>query len=475
VVLDIDYRPNLWGLAGHGAGEARFIASAEVSAHLQGILPACHLIVGTEEELHIAGGVADTREALARVRGLSDAVIVCKRGPMGCVVFDGPIPSELEDGIVGAGFPVEVYNVLGAGDAFMAGFLRGWLTGEDHAISATWANACGAFAVSRLLCSPEIPTWPELEHFLKKGSAHRALRHDPDLNHIHHATTRRRTHPEVMAFAFDHRAQFEELADRHGAPSERIGAFKALALDAALEVQGGEEGFGILCDSRHGKEALFRAEGRGLWIGRPVEVPGSRPLRFEAGLDLGADLAQWPVTHVAKCLCLYHLDDAPDLRAAQEERLLQLHQACRGAGREYMVEIVAGGHGAPGGHTVAGVLDRLYGLGVKPDWWKLEPQADATAWRRIDEVIARHDPYCRGVLLLGMDQPVPVLERAFGVARESRWVRGFAVGRTVFTEAAEAWFGGQISDRAAVEIMARGFAALVGAWRDIAAPEHPVA
>ena len=70
-----------------------------------------------------------------------------------------PIPDDLEDGIVGKGFPIEVYNVLGAGDAFMSGFLRGWL--QRRAASrrrATWANACGAFAVSRLLCAPEYPT-----------------------------------------------------------------------------------------------------------------------------------------------------------------------------------------------------------------------------------------------------------------------------------------------------------------------------
>jgi hypothetical protein len=47
------------------------------------------------------------------------------------------------------------------------------------------------FAVSRLLCSPEIPTFAELQHFLAKGSPHRALRHDAALNHIHWATTRR--------------------------------------------------------------------------------------------------------------------------------------------------------------------------------------------------------------------------------------------------------------------------------------------
>ena len=58
--------------------------------------------------------------------------------------------------------------------------------------AATWANACGAFAVSRLLCSPEYPTCEELQFFLKNGSKHRALRKDEAINHIHWATTRRR-------------------------------------------------------------------------------------------------------------------------------------------------------------------------------------------------------------------------------------------------------------------------------------------
>ena len=43
VVLDIDYRPVLWGLTGHGLGEERFVANDEVSAHLQTILPECDL------------------------------------------------------------------------------------------------------------------------------------------------------------------------------------------------------------------------------------------------------------------------------------------------------------------------------------------------------------------------------------------------------------------------------------------------
>src|SRR5262249_39822587 len=136
VVLDIDYRPNLWGQGGHGAGESRYARSARVTQALSRVLPECDLIVGTEEELHIAAGIENTLEAIRHIRTVSDAVIVCKRGARGCVVFEGPIPDALEDGLVARGNEVEIYNVLGAGDAFLSGFLRGYLRDEPHAVSA---------------------------------------------------------------------------------------------------------------------------------------------------------------------------------------------------------------------------------------------------------------------------------------------------------------------------------------------------
>ena len=125
--LDIDYRPNLWGLAGHGDGESRFIESAAVTAKLQATLPLFDLIVGTEEEFHIAGGTTDTIAALRAVRALTPATLVCKRGPMGAAAFTGPIPDTLDEGEAGPGFPIEVFNVLGAGDGFMSGLIKGWL------------------------------------------------------------------------------------------------------------------------------------------------------------------------------------------------------------------------------------------------------------------------------------------------------------------------------------------------------------
>ncbi len=464
VAFDIDYRPNLWGLAGHAAGENRYIRSGRVSEHLQEVLADCDLVVGTEEEIHIAAGEEDDLAALRKIRSLSAATIVLKRGPMGCVVFPGEIPANLEEGIVGRGFPIEVFNVLGAGDAFMGGFLRGWLRGESSETCATWANACGAFAVSRLLCSPEYPTFVELETFLDRGSPHHALRQDAELNHIHWATTRRAQPETLFAFAIDHRAQLEKLADERGAPREKIAAFKRLAVEAAAKVAGGRPGFGVLLDGTYGREALFDAAKHPLWIGRPVEMPGSRPLRFEGSNDLGSRLIEWPISHTIKCLSFYHPDDDPYLKGDQIRRLVGLHTAARRLGRELMIEIVAGKDEPLGKDTVARALGQLYRRGVKPDWWKLEPQPSIEAWNAIGEVIAREDPWCRGALVLGFEAPEAELARAFQVATRSPVVHGFAVGRTIFAEPARAWLSGAMGDAQAVNEMAERFARLVEIW-----------
>ena len=461
VIFDIDYRPNLWGLAGHGAGEERFIKSDRVSAHLKTILPDCDLIVGTEEEIHIAAGIEDTQEALKIIRALSSAVIVLKRGPMGCVVYQDAI----DEGIVGRGFPIEVYNVLGAGDGFLSGFLRGWLKGEALETCATYANACGAFAVSRLMCSPEYLTWAELQYFLKHGSAHKCLRHDEAINHIHWATTRARQPEQLLALAIDHRMQLEEMADAAGAPREKIAAFKRLAIAAIGQVSAGRPGFGTLLDDTYGRDAMFDAAKLGLWVGRPLEKPGSRPLQFEFTQDVGSRLVEWPVTHTIKCLAFYHPDDAAELKAEQGNKLRTLYEAARKVGRELLVEIIAGKHGVVGDNTVASVMTELYAAGIKPDWWKLEPQATLKAWENIAAVMAAHDPWCRGIVMLGLDAPEAELETAFKVAASVPAVKGFAVGRTIFSGAARSWLSGKMTDAEAVAEMAKRFGNLVDLWQ----------
>lgn len=165
-MLDIDYRPVLWGLTSLGDGETRFVESAKANRELQEVLHHFDLIVGTEEEFHIAGGSIDTLSALTNVRKATQATLVCKRGVQGCSVFEGEIAADWQQVKLHAGVRVEVLNVLGAGDAFMSGLLRGYLNDEGWDQACRYANACDALVVSRHGCAPAMPSKQELDDYL---------------------------------------------------------------------------------------------------------------------------------------------------------------------------------------------------------------------------------------------------------------------------------------------------------------------
>ncbi|KMN76678.1 5-dehydro-2-deoxygluconokinase [Chromobacterium sp. LK11] len=465
-VLDIDYRPVLWGLAGRGDGETRYIASAEVSAHLQSLLSEFDLIVGTEEEFLIAGGAAELMPALARVRALSRAVLVVKLGPLGCAVIPGTVPARIEDAFSVAGAEVEVMNVLGAGDAFLAGFLSAWLRGGDYAECCRRANACGALVVSRHGCAPAMPTPAELERFLAAPT--RRPGEDAALSRLHRVSAARPRWDELCVFAFDHRSQFFELAREAGADEARLPRLKQLLVQAVAGVEqrlGLHGRVGVLIDERYGADALYAATGRGWWVGRPVELPGSNPLVFEQGRAMAGALAAWPREHVIKCLVQYHPDDALDNRLEQEAQIRALYDAAQASGHELLLEIIPSKDLPRADDTVYRALKRLYNLGIYPDWWKLEPPA-AAQWPALDALIAERDPYCRGVVLLGLNAPLDTLRRGFAAARASRSCRGFMVGRSLFQRPAERWLAGEIDDAGLVAEAGARFAELVAVWRE---------
>jgi 5-dehydro-2-deoxygluconokinase len=471
-ILDIDYRPVLWGLTKRGDGATRYIASDTVTAHLQKLLPRFDLVIGTIEEFNIAGGSDDIMRSLAEVRRHTGAVLVVKRGPLGCAVIDGPVPESLDAAFNGAGVRVDVLNVLGAGDAFSAGFMSGWVRGEDYDACARYANACGALVVSRHGCAPAMPTQAELDYFLAHAPEIPHPERDAALTRLHRVTAPRTPRPEVLAFAFDHRPQFFALAQRAGADESRLPRLKQLFVDAVAKVEAdrGMTGrIGMLCDDRYGQDALNAARGRGWWIGRPVELPGSNPLVFDRGRSVGMTLVGWPAEHVVKCLVQYHPDDAIDDRLEQEAQIRALYDAVQVSGHELLLEIIPPKSLPREPDTVLRALKRLYNLGIHPEWWKLEAM-DEAQWAAIDALIAERDPHCRGVLILGQSASVDVLAKAFRDARASATCRGFAVGRTIFEAPSRQWLAGEIDDATLVRDVCVKFEALIDAWQEARSP-----
>lgn len=473
-VLDIDYRPVLWGLTGKADGETRFIADESVTAHLQRILPLFDLVIGTEEEFRIAGGKHELIDALAMVRAVTPATLVVKRGPLGSTIIEGKVPASIDDAPTEHGMEVEVLNVLGAGDAFASGFLAEWLRDAPLAQCARTANLCGALVVSRHGCAPAMPTPAELDYVRAALARDPVSMRRPDLDtrlaRLHRVSVKRPLHDEVLGFAFDHRNQFFELTQQTGASETRISSLKQLFVEAvaqteqALSLQGR---IGVLIDDRYGQDALNAATGRGWWVGRPVELPGSLPLVFQHGRSVGTALVAWPQEHVVKCLVQYHPDAPIEERVEQEAQLRALYDAVQASGHELLLEVIPPKRdtlpSAP--DTVFRALKRLYNLGIQPEWWKLAPLA-AEQWQAIDALIAERDPYCHGVVLLGLSAGVDVLSEGFRAASVSRTCKGFTVGRTIFHEASRAWLAGEIDDAALIASVRATFETLIHAWRD---------
>ncbi len=465
VALDIDYRPNLWNVAGHGDGESRFVADQGVTKHLQGFLRSCDVIVGTEEEFHIAGGTEDTLLALANVRELTDATLVCKRGAMGCSVFESEV-STWDNAISGKGFQVEVFNVLGAGDAFMAGLLRGWLRNESWETICTYANACGAIAVSRHGCSPAYPSELELFEFIRNGSACSAVRNDHRLNHLHSATTRRKKYKHLMAFAFDHRHQFIAWAEEYGRSMKVIDQFKQLAWTAAEQEAQGMEGFGVLIDDMTGRSALHAATSSPAWVGRPIEKSGVFPLEFEGSGDLAQHISDWPLTQTVKVLCPFRLDDDEGIRQHHEKMIGKVQRACRHTGHEWLLEIITARNNCPPHfNSVPDIMRYFYERNLMPDWWKLEPGQTASYWKEIGLVIESHDPHCQGVIALGLDGSIDSISQSYKAATIEPRVIGFAVGRTIFAQVAKDWLSENIDDETAIKTMRVNYRTLINAWK----------
>ena len=156
VFLDLDFRADQW----HDP--------RAFGVTVRALLPLVDVALGTEEEVNagmvqsaddivikhqqisapeIKGDLSANIEAILNVPNGPEALVV-KRGAQGATV-------HLRTGEVTevTGFPVEIYNVLGAGDAFASGFIYGRLNGWDWFKSARMGNACGAIVVTRHGCA----------------------------------------------------------------------------------------------------------------------------------------------------------------------------------------------------------------------------------------------------------------------------------------------------------------------------------
>jgi 5-dehydro-2-deoxygluconokinase len=159
-----------------------------------------------------------------------------------------------------------------------------------------------------------------------------------------------------------------------------------------------------------------------------------------------------------------HPDDQPDLAAVQWRRVAQLAQAAVAADRRYLIEFQSPAAVAPGPDYLPRILTLAYEHGITPDWWKLPPIDDAQQWHDASGVITAHDDTCHGMLVLGQTAAPDQLAAALAAAASEPLVRGFAIGRAIFSSAATRWLSRDIDDEALMDEVLARYLATIDNW-----------
>lgn len=115
----------------------------------------------SDEAVHFTGKASFDLAARA-LRGVGARVVVIKRGPRGCAVFDAA-GMTLIDGI-----PVTVRDTTAAGDSFAGGFIVEWLAGGDPVRAARFANVVAAAKVQKIGSGRQCPTADEVRAMAAK-------------------------------------------------------------------------------------------------------------------------------------------------------------------------------------------------------------------------------------------------------------------------------------------------------------------
>lgn len=147
VGYDVNYRSKLWD-----AESAR--------AFSEEILPLVDVLFVGDEEARALWGRSD-EGLLGELAGAGPEELVLKGGERGCTALIG---GEL---LEGAAFSVAEVDSVGAGDAFDAGYLAGWVWGLPAEERLRVANAMGALSVSTLGDYEGLPSREELWAFVE--------------------------------------------------------------------------------------------------------------------------------------------------------------------------------------------------------------------------------------------------------------------------------------------------------------------
>lgn len=430
IVYDIDWRPVLWNMLNPNR------TAGEISAILQSILPSVDLLVGTEEEYQALMNLPSAELAFKTARSRIPGVAVMKLGKLGALVAEaGQAP------VHHPGFPVEVYNTLGAGDAFLSGFLAAWLRDRDLTACARQANASGAMVVTRHGCAPAMPYESEIEHFLTRTvPAGTPPRDDEHLNRLHAQGAQPPLPAPLLLVAIDDWIRTVCGPDRE----EQGQAFRRMVVDSLPETAS------YIVDTRTPRPWQMDLTQTAPLVLETLSQPQSYPMALQ-GTDPALALRERPRRLGVRTVLPVGAEESDIVERWHATLLSQLGAATSAWDRLWLLQL--SGHGQSGSAWVEAALAALTARNISPRLWALpwpENPAELTAWA---EVLR---PLLAGRIVL---QAPPALEVPLPA---EPLLAGVMVGEAQLGPALAVWLGGM--GEAQVEKLIRDTIEPIASW-----------
>lgn len=461
VIFDLDFRPAFWSLAPKGDGHLRFKSSDQVTKIYKEMLPKCTLVLGTPNEICIAGGSKSLPQAVRNIREVSNAIIIMNSLEHGCAIYT----DDLDHPLNVRSFPVRVFNSQGSSSVFISGILAGWLQGENWFDAAQLANACEAIVVTRHGCGPAIPCRAEVEYFIEKFTIDPNGSYDKKLDLIH-----RRCHSaepqNVFILRLDHDYPFEQSCDDVGRERNIISAFKNQIYQGFLKVKRNNPEFdmGIGIDERYGRDIIVDANNKNIPIALPIDAGGSFPVQWYDDRPLYEQILLRPANFFVQIRWQYHPDFDTSIKLRQLSQLRLLSKVCHSLNRKLLVELAIPANCNRDGKYVAKAMEQVYEHEIYPHCWKLLPMFSVSEWQLVNEVCENYDPTVNIILLGGNYIQFEDWATHFSLFKKSPFAQGFTIGRSTFWEPWQQLINGDITLDDVPDLVADNFLTFIDYW-----------
>lgn len=272
---------------------------------------------------------------------------------------------------------------------------------------------------------------------------------------------------KLFILAFDHRGSFQKKmfgieGDPNDEETNRIIDAKSVIFDGftrAIAEGAPQSGAGVLVDEQFGTDVARKAKANGLILAMPVEKSGQNEFDFQYGADFGAHIEDFNPTF-SKVLVRYNPDGDAGMNERQTARLKELSDWLHANDRKFLFELLVPAEDAQL-EAVGGDAER-YDTEVRPGLMLRTIQhfqqsgVEADIWK-IEGIDKRED--CETIAAQaradGRDGVgCVVLGRGANAEKVDHWLQqgaavdgyiGFAIGRTIWWDALEAFLDGSFS------------------------------